>query len=316
MSLKTITKLACFVISLFVVMAGLSSCSGIFETSGIDDNASPYKVPEILARINSGEINESSGLAVSRCQSDVFWTHNDSGGGPFVYAFNSAGKTLGVWRVAEATNVDWEDMATIAAADGKCYLYMGDIGDNEKKREYLTIYRFPEPSTTTNAANLSRETAISTEKVEVLRFKYPNERSNAEALLVNQVSGAIYVVTKSQNGPAQVFALEANFNTGEVSAATKVADVSLPASPVGQVTGGAISPDGKRLVLCDYSAGYEFNLSSNSNEFDEVWPQKPTRFNLGPRFIGESVAFGTDSSTVFATTENADAPLIRVERKK
>lgn len=320
MSLRTITKIACFVISLFVLSASLGSCSGLSyggsETSAIDANASPYSDPEILSRISSVEISESSGLAVSGCQNNVFWTHNDSGGGPFLYAFNAAGETLGVWRVSEASNVDWEDMATIVSADGKCDLYIADVGDNERKRDVLTIYRFAEPSVAANSSNLSREKAVATEKAESLRFKYPNGRHNAEALLVNPITGAIYAVTKSSNGPAEVFGLDAKFNSSEVQTAIKLADISLPASPVGLVTGGAISPDGKRIVMCDYSAGYEFTLPATANAFDEILFQKPTPFNLGPRFIGESIAFGVDSNTVFATTEKPGAPLIRIERKK
>ena len=317
MSIKTITKIVCFVISLFVVTASVSSCSGIsYGGSETAANASPYKAPEILARINSPEINESSGLAVSRCQDNVFWTHNDSGGGPFIYAFDSKGETLGVWRVLEASNVDWEDMATSVTADGKCYLYIGDIGDNEKKHEVLTIYRFAEPTVPANSSNLSREKAISIEKADRLTFKYPNTPNNAEALLVNPLTGSMYVVTKAASGPAEVFRLEAKFNSGETQAAAKVADISLPASPIGFVTGGAISPDGRSLALCDYSAGYEFSLPTNASSFDEIWFQTPSRFDLGPRLIGESVAFGADSNAVFATTEKRRAPLIRVERKK
>ena len=77
----------------------LSACSetsfGGAERSVTGDNDSTFGQPEVVAKIASSEITESSGLAVSKCQANVFWTHNDSGDGPFLYAFDPSGKKLG-----------------------------------------------------------------------------------------------------------------------------------------------------------------------------------------------------------------------------
>jgi hypothetical protein len=320
MSLRTIPKKACFVIPIIIVAVCLSSCSGISfggsEHASIDPVTSSFGDAEIIATIESTSIKESSGLAVSKCQDNVFWTHNDSGGGPFLYAFNSDGKSLGVWSVPDAANNDWEDIAAIRAPDGICSIYIGDIGDNEQKRETLTVYRLVEPLVSADSRNTSRENPLSTRTAEVLRFKYPNGRNSAEALLVYPVSGEIFVVTKRTKGAAEVFKLLPRFAGDDVQTALKIGDISLPASPNGIVTGGDISSDGKRLVLCDYYAGYEFILPMNAKRFDEIWSQKPNPFDLGPRLIGESVAFGQNSDVVFATTERPNSPLIRVERKK
>ena len=56
-------------------------------------------------------INEASGIAESRKNPDVLWTHNDSGDSPRVFAFNRHGKHLGVYTIAGINNRDWEDMA-------------------------------------------------------------------------------------------------------------------------------------------------------------------------------------------------------------
>src|SRR5437764_643295 len=53
----------------------------------------------LLARLESREVTESSGIVASRRNPGLFWTHNDSGDGPFVYAFDRAGRARGVWRV-------------------------------------------------------------------------------------------------------------------------------------------------------------------------------------------------------------------------
>ncbi len=320
MSLRTITKNTFFVISISLAATLLSSCS-IFSFGGserpqIDNSTSPFGTPEVVAHLSSGDIDESSGLAVSKCQQDVFWTHNDSGGGPFLYAFNSSGKSLGTWRLNGARNADWEDMATVKAADGQCYLYIGEIGDNQQRRDSHSAYRVREPQVTTDGSGSSKKTPLSIEEFNVLKFQYPGGRHNAEALLVHPVTNDIYVITKEIGGPSEVFKLIPKFDVDEVQMAFKVGAISLPAIPTGFVTGGDISPDGSHVVLCDYFSGYELVLPSTAKTFDEVWTQTPTPFDLGPREIGESIAFAGDENSVFATTENAKPPLIRVLRKQ
>ncbi|MGH9946373.1 MAG: hypothetical protein ACRD6X_04165 [Pyrinomonadaceae bacterium] len=314
MSLKTITKFVCIVISVCTVW----SCANYRFGSGevkIDPNTAAFDEPVILARIESPEITESSGIAVSSCRNDTFWTHNDSGDGPFVYAFDSLGKSLGIWKIPNATNFDWEDMAEIKAADGRCILYIGEIGDNELKRDVHVIYRIEEPFLSDESASSSREKPLFSQNAEVLKFNYPNGRNNAESLLVHPVSGEMYVVTKRSKGSAEVFHLNPEFGRDEIQTASKIDEISLPDTPSGVVTGGDISPDGKHLVLCDYYAGFEFTLPQNAKRFDEIWNQRPVMVNLGARLIGEAVAYGATSDILFATSEGSNAPLIKVNRK-
>ena len=319
MLLRTITKNVFFVISTWVAVSLLASCSmisfGGSEPANVDAAASPFEKPEVVAHLSSSEINESSGLAVSKCQKDVFWTHNDSGDGPFLYAFDSSGKRLGTWRLSRTRNIDWEDMATVKAGDGTCYLYVGEIGDNDRKRDVHAIYRMVEPVVSGDAASSSKKDPLPIDTYEVLKFRYPNARHNAEALLVHPANHDIYVITKSLDGASHVFALKPNFDVTDVQDGSPVAEISLPAIPKGFVTGGDISPDGKRVVLCDYFTGFELILPNEAKRFDDIWVQKLIAFDLGPREIGESIAYAEDENTVWATTENADPPLIRVIRK-
>src|SRR5687767_13743041 len=132
MSNKTIAKFAGLVILVVGACVFAMSCSQQPPRHNYKVNAadlsSDYEKPVVVGRIESPDIRESSGIAPSLCQPDVYWTHNDSGGNAFIFAMSTNGKSLGTWRVTNAKNVDWEDMAAYKGGDGTCYLYIGDIG--------------------------------------------------------------------------------------------------------------------------------------------------------------------------------------------
>ena len=95
----------------------------------------------------------------------------------------------------------------------------------------------------------------------------------------------------------------------------KIADFSVPAVPNGFLTGGDISPDGMRVVVCDYFSAYEIILPKGKQNFDEIWTQKPLMVELGERNQGEAVAYSADGKSIFATSEKKNSPLIEVKRK-
>lgn len=300
---------------LSVAIATFSSCHRTAqrnEKGGSIDESPDYSPPKVVGELKSDEITESSGIAVSKCAPNVLWTHNDSGDGPFIFALSENGESLGTWRVKNADNVDWEDIASSKDANGRCYLYIGEIGNNEFRRNEMKIYKVPEPEIDPWARETNRKDALETEPASVVRFRYADGPHNAEALLVHPNTGDMYVLTKSRSETSGVYKIPAG-SSGTVSA-PKIGEISVPAIPDGMITGGDISPDGKRVVLCDYYAAYEL-LLPDGKTFDEIWKSKPLRIELGTRKIGEAVGYSPDGRTIFATSEGKRSPLIRVDRK-
>jgi hypothetical protein len=268
--------------------------------------------PVLLATLEDRAITESSGVVASRRNPGLFWTHNDSGDGPFVYAFDRAGRTRGAWRVEGASALDWEDIATgPGPAPGLTYLYAGDIGDNAAKREFVVVYRFPEPEINPEEAGTKGAAPRATLPAEAIRIKYPDGPHNAEALMVHPTSGDLYVVSKTAEG-AGVYKLAAPFDAEGVKTFERVAVLHGPDFFGALVTGGDISPDGRRVALCDYAQGYELTLPEGSKNFDDVWRQTPTAISLGSRRQGESVCYRLDGAALLATSEGAPTPLIEV----
>ncbi len=273
-----------------------------------------YGPPTTIATIKEKSISESSGLVASRSTPGAYWTHNDSGDGPFIYAFDRRGDSFGVFRVTGAEARDWED---IAAGPGpqanKSYLYIGDIGDNDEKRDEIVIYRVPEPKLTAATRKFTKARPGSTEPAEAIRLKYPDGKHDAEALLVHPTTGNIYIVNKVPIANPVVYEATAPFTTGKLVTMRRIGEIRVPSIFGGVVTGGSVSPDGRRVALCDYFQGYEIVLPAG-RDFDDIWKQKMTGFDLGKRKQGESITYRLDGKAFLATSEGKQSPLIQVLR--
>ena len=221
-----------------------------------------YGPPTTIATIKEKSISESSGLTASRSTPGAYWTHNDSGDGPFIYAFDTRGDSLGIFRVTGAQARDWEDMAAGPGPQAnKSYLYIGDIGDNDAVRDEVVVYRVAEPALTTTTRKLTKARPGSTEPAEAIRLKYPDGKHDAEALLVHPTTGNIYIVNKVPIANPVVYEATAPFTTGKLVTMRRIGEIRMPSIFGGVVTGGSVSPDGRRVALCDYFQGYEISAA-------------------------------------------------------
>lgn len=317
---RNITKFAVFVILTIFGCLSQPGCS-TFPSDGraqkpVDSDTAPYDAPRVTGKLESEEIKESSGLTASKCQPDIFWTHNDSGDDAFIYAIDSRGGHRGTWKVQGAENKDWEDIASSKDASGKCFLYIGEIGNNARTRSEPAIFRVAEPNASEeSSASSSRKNPLETKAAEKLIFAFPDNPHDAETLLVHPASGDIYVISKGVSEPARVYKINPQFASGTVQKANKIAEISVPAVPNGLLTGGDISPDGRRVVVCDYFAAYELELPATAKNFDDIWKEKPSKFDTGKREVGEAVAYAADGKSVFLTSEKKRSPVIEIKRR-
>jgi hypothetical protein len=271
---------------------------------------SGYGPPTVIATIKNKSVTESSGLVASRTTPGAYWTHNDSGDGPFIYAFDTRGDSLGVFRVTGAQAVDWEDISIGPGPQrDKSYLYIGDIGDNDQRRSEVVIYRVVEP-----LLNNSKSTRSVTEPAEAFRLQYPDGKHDAEALLVHPTTGNIYIVTKVMLANPVVYEAAAPLDSGKLITMRRIGEIRIPSLFGGVITGGSVSPDGRRVALCDYFQGYELVLPSKATSFDDIWKQKMIGFDLGKRKQGESIAYRLDGKALLATSEGKQPALFQVER--
>jgi hypothetical protein len=142
---------------------------------------------DLVIELEDKRIAESSGLATSRRKKNRFWTHNDSGDGPWLFAFDSNGNKTGQCRLPEATSIDWEDMASYLDQD-TARLVVADCGDNDAKRKSIFIYLFdePDPDSKTQIDHFTK-----------LELQYSDGPQNCEALAVDTERGELVLLSKN-----------------------------------------------------------------------------------------------------------------------
>jgi hypothetical protein len=289
--------------------------TSVFATAKYQQS-STYAPPSTLATIKDKSISESSGIVASRSTPGAYWTHNDSGDGPLIYAVDTRGDSLGTFRVYGAQARDWEDMAAGPGPQpNRSYLYMGDIGDNDRVRSEVIVYRVAEPALSAATRRFTKSRPGSTEPAEAIRLRYPDGAYDAEALLVHPRTGNIYIVTKVLLVNPGVYEAVGPFTPGQQVTMRRVGEARVSNLFGGGITGGSISPDGRRVALCDYSQGYEVLLPARSSDFNEIWKQRMIAFDLGKRKQGEAITYRLDGKALLATSEGKESPLIQVARK-
>lgn len=251
-------------------------------------------------------LRESSGLAVSRAYPGVYWSHNDSGDRPRLYALDDTVGLVATVDVAGAEALDWEDMdigpclGAAAApgdeADDWC-IYLADTGDNARRRRAVTVYVVPEPDP------YSAEPGG--EAVAAVHFDYRDGPFDAEALAVTAV-GDLVVATKGRTGDMWVFEIPsadvsrvaADGDTLTLTNGKRLAidrDVTVGRS----LTGGSIDFGGSILALRTYTEVYFYEWPI----IDAPVPSAPVCFLGSLEPGGEAIAFLRDGH-ILLTSES------------
>jgi len=238
--------------------------------------------------ITDSRITESSGLAASSLHKGIYWTHNDSDDGPYVYAVDSAtGKTVatvtmrgvGSPRDVEAISIGPDDQ-----------IYVGDIGDNlGGSWDHVWIYRFPEPK------QLKDMTVTATQYV----VRYQDGARNAESLVIHPKTGRAYIVSKNEDGGG-LYEGPKTLSASGVNIFRRIADIPLWA------TDAAFSPDGTRLVVRGYFNAEMYRWSGGA-------PHDIGDLDVPLQRQGESVTFTPDGRALMYGSEGEQSDVTREE---
>lgn len=273
---------------------------------------------EVVAVLDDKRLSESSGICLGIRDPSVFWTINDSGGEPCVFAIDRAGKTRAKVRVHDAANFDWEDIAMGKDDRGQPALFVADIGDNLLLRSSIQVYQFPEPAIVAVGQVVNETTSA---EPSLWRANYPDGRHNAECLMVHPQTGRLYLITKSDDGRCALYSFPEKLQEKVSMTLEKIVDLTFP--PIVRpgkrphdncmTTGACFSSDGSHLVVSTYSSLYEWTLPKGQS-LAEALQQAPVRIEPDLQRQMEGVCYDRDGVTFWVTSEHLPAPLIRVRR--
>ena len=259
-----------------------------------------------LGTVSFNALTEASGLAASRRNYMVLWSHND-GSGNNIYAMTTNGTRLATFDLTKNVN-DLEDIAVgPGPVPGVHYLYVGDIGgaaETNELRSSVKLIRTPEPLVeyqwATNARSLDFNSVLD------FTLVYPDGSYDAEVLMVDPLTADVWIGTK-QNGSTRLYRANVNSATNnQVINLEFVRTVSFD-----NASSGDISPDGTQIALRREDAArlwQRCDAESINTSFSRAGVAVPV---IGPPTEpnGEGIAFLADNSGYMTISESNNPAL-------
>lgn len=278
------------------LLAGLTLACDTTTPSPVNFVTEPTMTP-----VAPNQIDEASGITESRSQPGALWVEQDSGSPAELALLGHDGKVRGKLAIPNATNRDWEDLASgPGPQSGVNYLYIADIGDNNGQYGQYTIYRLPEPASVTDVPK----------SVERITYRYPDGARDAETLMLDPQTKDLYIVSKRE-AKVHLYRLPYPQSTTEISTAEMLGELPFDGTQLPtMITGGDISSDGSEILLRSYLFVYYWSRGKGQTVADAM--QRTTARELTNRVEpqSEAICFDRDNNGFFTLSERASAPSV------
>lgn len=269
--------------ALVALMAG----AGLLATPGV------ALASQRVCRIDGKHMTELSGMVTTAAG---FVVVNDGSDDPAARKIFYLDHKCAVTRTVSFPSRprDTEDMGQTPNGT----LWVADIGDNDRNRPTIGLWKLPKGST----------------HPQLYRLTYPDGPHDAEALLFNG-DGTPLVVTKTV-GSAAVYEPVADLRTDKPTTLKKAGEVPLPITTTSNpfsipgrlvITGGAVSPDGKHVALRTYADAFEFDVTGG-DVVGAIIRGTPRQIAMPNEPQGESVAYTTDGTALLTVSETSRQP--------
>ncbi len=240
------------------------------------------------------KLTEISGIEFDKRMN--LWAINDGGDKPKLYQVNRDGNINKTITITNAKNIDWEDMTQ----DDFGHFFLGDFGNNENLRKWLTIYKIENPI----------DIKGNTTQAEIIKFNYPEHKSfppkaedkefDVEAFIYYKKH--LYLFTKNRtvpfNGITSLYKIgdhAANFDAEKIST-FKTCTI---AEKLCWITSAALSPSRKKLALLDSQRIWLFE----NWQGDDFFSGDVYRIDLGIVTQKEAITFYNEDYIVFTDEE-------------
>lgn len=212
--------------------------------------------------------------------SNLIWVIEDSGNDNYLYALNHNGDIEKQLQISNAQNTDWEDLTS----DANGNIYIGDFGNNNKKRNMFSILKIEKPNNTTTQTEAQFITFSLPKKVKAQDFEaFFLMNDSFYVFSKNKKSGKLFKV------PNRIGHHEALFITGF--------NLKGKNNPI---TSADISDDHKTIVLLNHDVAWQITNFVGDTFFEGTI--KSLDFNHMSQ--KEGICFITNKS-VYITDEKA-----------
>ena len=259
-----------------------------------------------LGEIENDEILEASGIASSRFNQNILWTHNDSGDENRIFAMDINGNHIGEFFLNDTENRDWEDIAIgPGPMEGVDYIFIGDIGDNRSENDVKRLYRFAEPQVSME----NQSSVINIDSIESISFQYEDGNRDAETLIVDPLTKDIIIISKREESAVHIYLLPFPHDTENVLTAqlimTKDFYPNINFNTSQWIVAGDISKDGSEILIKSYKDVFYFSRESNQSIFDALnTTGEKLPYVTEPQ--GEAICWDRMTSGYFTLSEEAD----------
>jgi len=292
MNSKLILSLCLFGFLSQICIDGNTKVQGNRSTKNVEEDSL------FLAGLPQGKLanpllEEVSGLVASQRYPNRLYVHTDSGGEAAVFVLDTLGNELGRLDLSGLKNRDWEDIAIGPGPNGSSYIYIAEIGDNEAKHEEIYLYRFAEQELLQ---------AIPSTAIDQVRLQFPGGPKDAETLLADPISGALFLVSKREPKNALYQVPATAFEKGSATL-EKVHEFDFTSSVAGD-----ISKDGSQILIKTYLAVFYWKRTHKQSLVEAL--QAPyIRLPYIPEPQGEAIGFNFWGDAYFTLSEKRNGIL-------
>jgi len=247
----------------------------------------PFEEIPVAVAIFPGAIDEASGMADSKNNTGFLWVEQDSGNPPDLSLLSYSGAVQKTVHINGAENRDWEDMAMgNGPVNGENYIYIAETGDNNVHFPDYAIYRFTEPLP-------AADTVYNWDK---LNFQYPDGPHDAEAILLDNNTKDIYIITK-RDTKSKIYKLSYPQSTTTITTANLVGELTFTSA-----VGAAISSDGTELLVKTYSNVFYWKRQVGES-IEAALQRTPLTLGYIAEPQGEAICFKRDNTSFLTLSE-------------
>ncbi|MBU2927752.1 hypothetical protein [Winogradskyella psychrotolerans] len=210
--------------------------------------------------------------------SDIIWVIQDAGNDNNLIGLDNNGNIVRNVYISNAKNKDWEDLTS----DNQGHIYIGDFGNNNKKRKTFKIYKV-------NDNDLNARSAVA----EVIEFSLPKHQKSEDFESFFIYNNCFYIFSKENK---KFVVLKVKNSVG-----TQVAEVHSEYKLKGKnnkITSADISEDGETVILLNHDKLWKITNFEN----DAFFSGNITEVDFDHDSQKEGICFKTDA-TVIITDE-------------